>query len=137
MMRLYITKYFNLVVATKFGNESPKFSIAFLPVNPHYSSVRNQARQKFARLTNEELCTMISMVLSECEKRHCNASPEMGIEKNIFLKSSTINGQTAVSTLVAAEDDDFPLYDSVASDEDLVLAEQQTFLAQQVKFQKN
>jgi hypothetical protein len=30
-------------------------------------------------------------------------------------------------------DDDYPLYDSVASDEDLILAEQQTILAQQVR----
>lgn len=138
----------------KFGSESQKFSIAFLPVNPHYSSVRNQARQKFARLTDEELCTMISMVLSESEKRHCSGSfpgqgteADGGTEKNIFLRSSTIaannnnnnGGQSQkpgqiqkVTTLLAAEDDDFPLYDSVASDEDLVLAEQQVFLAQQV-----
>jgi len=40
---------------------------------------------------------------------------------------------TGIPSVQVPEDDDFPLYDSVASDEDLFLIEQQTILAQQVR----
>lgn len=52
------------------------------------------------------------------------------MDKDIFLQDEPSFGKPLGQGL--AEDDDYPLYDSVASDEDLVLAEQQTILAQQV-----
>jgi len=118
-----------------------KFSIAFLPVNPNYPSVRNQTRQKFARLADEELNSLITLVLTESKRRHCNGSTDMEMEKDIFFNKETNLGNRSASQsgspLSASNDtviidDDYPLYDSVASDEDLILAEQQTILSQQV-----
>lgn len=116
----------------KSSSDFSKLSIAFLPVNPNFSSVRNQTRQKFARLSNDELCALITLVLVECKRRHCNGVADLDIDNDIFLhdKSNTASCKLPRSSM--ADDDDYPLYDSVASDEDLVLAEQQTILAQQV-----
>lgn len=90
---------------------------------------------------------MISGVLSETEKRHRKSGGEPpGAETDtIFRRMSATtslppcNGnQTQVQVKVGPEpgnlldDDDYPLYDSVASDEDIILAEQQLFLAQEV-----
>ncbi|ODN04062.1 ARF GTPase-activating protein GIT2 [Orchesella cincta] len=129
--RRQLEKYVSATI--KPASDFTKFSIAFLPVNPNYSSVRNQTRQKFARLSNDELCALITLVLVECKRRHCNGARDIELDKDIFLhgdkhlsSSMKLAGETSVT-----EDDDYPLYDSVASDEDLILAEQQTILAQQ------
>lgn len=122
-------------VAIKSPTDFTKFSIAFLPVNPNYTSVRNQTRQKFARLSQDEICALITLVLVECKRRHCNGVADLDLDNDIFLHDGS--NQNAKSNKPGrssmAEDDDYPLYDSVASDEDLVMAEQQTILAQQVQ----
>lgn len=113
-----------------------KFSIAFLPVNPNFSSVRNQTRQKFARLSNDEICALITLVLVECKRRHCNGFADVDLDRDIFLHDdqNNLNASAGKASGSNLEDDDYPLYDSVASDDDHVLAEQQTILAQQVNF---
>lgn len=91
---------------------------------------------------------MISLVLSDSEKRHWHGSSQDEAE-NIFSKSAVLNGnnnnnnnnntnnnnnvnKTTPINFPGVTDDDFPLYDSVASDEDLILAEQQAILAEEV-----
>lgn len=139
-MRITWFNYFCTDVSATALVKSPsdfsKYSIAFLPVNPNFSSVRNQTRQKFARLSAEEICALITLVLVECRRRHCNGVADIDLDNDIFLQDGSNNRNNTASKLLPtssmAEDDDYPLYDSVASDEDLVMAEQQTILAQQV-----
>uniref|UniRef100_A0A7N8WZS3 G protein-coupled receptor kinase interacting ArfGAP 2a n=1 Tax=Mastacembelus armatus TaxID=205130 RepID=A0A7N8WZS3_9TELE len=73
--------------------------VPFLPVNPEYSSTRNQGRQKLARFNAHEFATLVIDILSDAKRRQQGnsvASPK---------------GQ-------CLQDNDQPDYDSVASDED-------------------
>ncbi|KAK7601877.1 hypothetical protein V9T40_009318 [Parthenolecanium corni] len=77
--------------------------VPFLPVNPELSTMRNQGRQKLARLSNEEFATLLWDILHDCKRR-----------QNPF-------DYLADSKKCAEEE---PLYDSVASDEDYAIAEE-------------
>ncbi|CAG9761138.1 unnamed protein product [Ceutorhynchus assimilis] len=68
--------------------------VPFLPVDPTLSTIRNQGRQKLARFSTPELKTLVYDVLIDTQRRQM---PD---------KART------------TEDDDDPLYDSVAEDED-------------------
>ncbi|XP_050728595.1 ARF GTPase-activating protein GIT2-like isoform X2 [Eriocheir sinensis] len=48
---------------------SDRCTVPFLPVNPEYSSTRNQGRQKLARFNAREFATLIIDVLSEAKRR--------------------------------------------------------------------
>ncbi|XP_037089352.1 ARF GTPase-activating protein GIT2-like [Pollicipes pollicipes] len=90
-------------------------SVPFLPVNPEFSSTRNQGRQKLARFSPPEFRALIVDVLQEARRRQL--------------------GPAAAAAAAAADgSDDEPLYDSVASEEDYAPVEQQERLerAQQV-----
>ncbi|GAB6030337.1 hypothetical protein CHUAL_006004 [Chamberlinius hualienensis] len=71
--------------------------VPFLPVNPDYSRVRNQGRQKLGRLNTREFTFLIIDVLSEAKR-----------PKPLLL--SELNNKL--------NDDSEPLYDSVASDDE-------------------
>uniref|UniRef100_A0A671XQF4 G protein-coupled receptor kinase interacting ArfGAP 2a n=1 Tax=Sparus aurata TaxID=8175 RepID=A0A671XQF4_SPAAU len=76
--------------------------VPFLPVNPEYSSTRNQGRQKLARFNAHEFATLVIDILSDAKRRQQGnsvASPK---------------GQHCSDS----QDNDQPDYDSVASDED-------------------
>uniref|UniRef100_A0A8D0AXB0 G protein-coupled receptor kinase interacting ArfGAP 2a n=1 Tax=Sander lucioperca TaxID=283035 RepID=A0A8D0AXB0_SANLU len=81
--------------------------VPFLPVNPEYSSTRNQGRQKLARFNAHEFATLVIDILSDAKRRQQGnsiASPK---------------GQHLIVTLFQdLQDNDQPDYDSVASDED-------------------
>uniref|UniRef100_A0A4W6GBC4 G protein-coupled receptor kinase interacting ArfGAP 2a n=1 Tax=Lates calcarifer TaxID=8187 RepID=A0A4W6GBC4_LATCA len=84
--------------------------VPFLPVNPEYSSTRNQGRQKLARFNAHEFATLVIDILSDAKRRQQGnsvASPK---------------GQCLISVAVRhcsdSQDNDQPDYDSVASDED-------------------
>uniref|UniRef100_A0A8C5AJQ3 G protein-coupled receptor kinase interacting ArfGAP 2a n=1 Tax=Gadus morhua TaxID=8049 RepID=A0A8C5AJQ3_GADMO len=74
--------------------------VPFLPVNPEYSSTRNQGRQKLARFNAHEFATLVIDILSDAKRRQ--------------------QGNAVVSPKGDSEgpDADQPDYDSVASDED-------------------
>uniref|UniRef100_A0A8C8A0X5 G protein-coupled receptor kinase interacting ArfGAP 2b n=1 Tax=Oryzias sinensis TaxID=183150 RepID=A0A8C8A0X5_9TELE len=79
--------------------------VPFLPVNPEYSSTRNQGRQKLARFSAHEFATLVIDILTDAKRRQWGnfcESPK-GINLSFF------------------QDNDQPDYDSVASDEDPVL----------------
>ncbi|KAA8592260.1 hypothetical protein FQN60_017715 [Etheostoma spectabile] len=110
--------------------------VPFLPVNPEYSSTRNQAshlysnshanvgefpfahgyfegRQKLARFNAHEFATLVIDILSDAKRRQQGnsiASPKDNVE--FILKS------VAVRHCSDSQDNDQPDYDSVASDED-------------------
>uniref|UniRef100_A0A8C8I100 Arf-GAP domain-containing protein n=1 Tax=Oncorhynchus tshawytscha TaxID=74940 RepID=A0A8C8I100_ONCTS len=76
--------------------------VPFLPVNPEYSSTRNQGRQKLARFNAHEFATLVIDILTDAKRRQrgnsCE-SPREDIDDN-------------------QDNEDQPDYDSVASDED-------------------
>ena len=96
-------------------------SVPFLPVNSELSATRNQARQKLGRLNAREFTTLLIDLLSEAKRR------QLG---NVTMRDSKwpINNNSA-----KGDSDEEPLYDSVASEEEFVLAEQQHILAGQAK----
>ncbi|ELW66466.1 ARF GTPase-activating protein GIT2 [Tupaia chinensis] len=91
--------------------------VPFLPVNPEYSSTRNQAsgsgRQKLARFNAHEFATLVIDILSDAKRRQ-QGSPLSSSKDNVELILRTINNQHSVES----QDNDQPDYDSVASDED-------------------
>uniref|UniRef100_A0A2K6N5E9 GIT ArfGAP 2 n=1 Tax=Rhinopithecus bieti TaxID=61621 RepID=A0A2K6N5E9_RHIBE len=87
--------------------------VPFLPVNPEYSSTRNQGRQKLARFNAHEFATLVIDILSDAKRRQ-QGSFLSGSKENVELILKTINNQHSVES----QDNDQPDYDSVASDED-------------------
>eukprot|EP00063_Salmo_salar_P010893 XP_013985728.1 PREDICTED: ARF GTPase-activating protein GIT2-like isoform X3 [Salmo salar] len=88
--------------------------VPFLPVNPEYSSTRNQGRQKLARFNAHEFATLVIDILTDAKRRQrgnsCK-SPREDIE--LILKGiSSRHGSDN------QDNEDQPDYDSVASDED-------------------
>uniref|UniRef100_A0A8C0BUM7 GIT ArfGAP 2 n=1 Tax=Buteo japonicus TaxID=224669 RepID=A0A8C0BUM7_9AVES len=78
--------------------------VPFLPVNPEYSSTRNQGRQKLARFNAHEFATLVIDILSDAKRRQ---------QGNPLTGSKGDNQHSSES-----QDNDQPDYDSVASDED-------------------
>uniref|UniRef100_A0A8C5AKY3 GIT ArfGAP 2 n=1 Tax=Gadus morhua TaxID=8049 RepID=A0A8C5AKY3_GADMO len=84
--------------------------VPFLPVNPEYSSTRNQGRQKLARFNAHEFATLVIDILTDAKRRQWGNSCEKDVE--LILKG--IDGCHGSDS----QDNDQPDYDSVASDED-------------------
>ncbi|XP_059192258.1 ARF GTPase-activating protein GIT2a isoform X2 [Centropristis striata] len=87
--------------------------VPFLPVNPEYSSTRNQGRQKLARFNAHEFATLVIDILSDAKRRQQGnsiGSPKDNVE--FILKSMAVRHGSD------SQDNDQPDYDSVASDED-------------------
>uniref|UniRef100_A0A673L6U0 ARF GTPase-activating protein GIT2-like n=1 Tax=Sinocyclocheilus rhinocerous TaxID=307959 RepID=A0A673L6U0_9TELE len=74
--------------------------VPFLPVNPEYSSTRNQGRQKLARFNAHEFATLVVDILTDAKRRQQGNTPD------------NFKGDEGGSEM------DQPDYDSVASDED-------------------
>ncbi|KAM6165347.1 ARF GTPase-activating protein GIT2 isoform 2-T2 [Erethizon dorsatum] len=87
--------------------------VPFLPVNPEYSSTRNQGRQKLARFNAHEFATLVIDILGDAKRRQ-QGSPLSSSKDNVELILKTINSQHSTES----QDNDQPDYDSVASDED-------------------
>ncbi|XP_024597187.1 ARF GTPase-activating protein GIT2 isoform X11 [Neophocaena asiaeorientalis asiaeorientalis] len=87
--------------------------VPFLPVNPEYSSTRNQGRQKLARFNAHEFATLVIDILSDAKRRQ-QGSPLSSSKDNVELILRTISNQHSGES----QDNDQPDYDSVASDED-------------------
>uniref|UniRef100_A0AAY4BE72 G protein-coupled receptor kinase interacting ArfGAP 2a n=1 Tax=Denticeps clupeoides TaxID=299321 RepID=A0AAY4BE72_9TELE len=76
--------------------------VPFLPVNPEYSSTRNQGRQKLARFNAHEFATLVIDILSDSKRRQQGTSV-----KSVDSRHGS-----------ESQDNDQPDYDSVASDDD-------------------
>uniref|UniRef100_A0AAR2IXU0 Arf-GAP domain-containing protein n=1 Tax=Pygocentrus nattereri TaxID=42514 RepID=A0AAR2IXU0_PYGNA len=81
--------------------------VPFLPVNPEYSSTRNQGRQKLARFNAHEFATLIIDILSDAMRRQQGSSATIPKGKGIHSRHAS-----------ESQDADQHDYDSVASDED-------------------
>ncbi|XP_068937725.1 ARF GTPase-activating protein GIT2 isoform X3 [Petaurus breviceps papuanus] len=88
-------------------------AVPFLPVNPEYSSTRNQGRQKLARFNAHEFATLVIDILSDAKRRQ-QGNPSAGSKDNVELILKALGSQPSVES----QDNDQPDYDSVASDED-------------------
>lgn len=89
--------------------------VPFLPVNPEYSSTRNQGRQKLARFSAHEFATLVIDILTDAKRRQWGNSCESP-KDNVELILQGIDGHNNSE----GQDNDQPDYDSVASDEDPV-----------------
>ncbi|XP_051973589.1 ARF GTPase-activating protein GIT2b isoform X1 [Xyrauchen texanus] len=87
--------------------------VPFLPVNPEYSSTRNQGRQKLARFNAHEFATLIIDILTDAKRRQQGNSPD-NIKDNVELILKDIGNRHGSES----PEIDQPDYDSVASDED-------------------
>ncbi|CAJ1068796.1 ARF GTPase-activating protein GIT2a isoform X2 [Xyrichtys novacula] len=118
--------------------------VPFLPVNPEYSSTRNQGRQKLARFNAHEFATLVIDILSDAKrrqqgnlisspkgqfnvsadpndpelKRRCTACTTPVCAPFIPDNVEFILKSVAVRHCSDSQDNDQPDYDSVASDED-------------------
>ncbi|TSM28169.1 ARF GTPase-activating protein GIT2 [Bagarius yarrelli] len=86
--------------------------VPFLPVNPEYSSTRNQGRQKLARFNAHEFATLVIDILTDAKRRQQGNSPD--VKDNVELILKDIGGHPGSESQEAEQPD----YDSVASDED-------------------
>lgn len=84
--------------------------VPFLPSNPYLSAIRNQGRQKLARLNNEEFQALIMDVLVDARRR-----------QNIADLAPCLLPQNHRDSNLS---DDEPLYDAVCSDDEAPFAEQ-------------
>uniref|UniRef100_A0A8C8HZ93 Arf-GAP domain-containing protein n=1 Tax=Oncorhynchus tshawytscha TaxID=74940 RepID=A0A8C8HZ93_ONCTS len=82
--------------------------VPFLPVNPEYSSTRNQGRQKLARFNAHEFATLVIDILTDAKRRQRGNSCESPRGIGIGSRHGSDN----------QDNEDQPDYDSVASDED-------------------
>uniref|UniRef100_A0A6Q2XSS4 Arf-GAP domain-containing protein n=1 Tax=Esox lucius TaxID=8010 RepID=A0A6Q2XSS4_ESOLU len=89
--------------------------VPFLPVNPEYSSTRNQGRQKLARFNAHEFATLVIDILTDAKRRQRGTSCESPRE-DIELILKGIGSRHGSES---QDNEDQPDYDSVASDEDL------------------
>ncbi|KAJ1092844.1 hypothetical protein NDU88_005954 [Pleurodeles waltl] len=87
--------------------------VPFLPVNPEYSSTRNQGRQKLARFSAHEFATLVIDILSDAKRRQQGNSIN-GSKEHVELILKSLSTQHSNES----QDNDQPDYDSVASDED-------------------
>uniref|UniRef100_A0A8D0E6P5 GIT ArfGAP 2 n=1 Tax=Salvator merianae TaxID=96440 RepID=A0A8D0E6P5_SALMN len=87
--------------------------VPFLPVNPEYSSTRNQGRQKLARFNAHEFATLVIDILSDAKRRQ-QGNPVPSPKENMELVLKTIRSQRSTES----QENDQPDYDSVASDEE-------------------
>uniref|UniRef100_A0A8C5BU55 GIT ArfGAP 2 n=1 Tax=Gadus morhua TaxID=8049 RepID=A0A8C5BU55_GADMO len=87
--------------------------VPFLPVNPEYSSTRNQGRQKLARFNAHEFATLVIDILTDAKRRQWGNSCE-SMKEDVELILKGIDGCHGSDS----QDNDQPDYDSVASDED-------------------
>jgi len=95
--------------------------VPFLPVNPEFSSTRNQGRQKLARLNSKEFATLIIDILCEIRRR-LHGMPTISVTKsisNMLRPSSAKNSMQKQSGSDDSSDyDSEPLYDSVPSEDE-------------------
>uniref|UniRef100_W5LJ07 G protein-coupled receptor kinase interacting ArfGAP 2b n=1 Tax=Astyanax mexicanus TaxID=7994 RepID=W5LJ07_ASTMX len=87
--------------------------VPFLPVNPEYSSTRNQGRQKLARFNAHEFATLVIDILTDAKRRQQGSSPD-NVKENVELILKDIGSRHGSES----QELDQPDYDSVASDED-------------------
>lgn len=107
-------------------------SVPFLPVNPDLSSMKNQGRQKLACYGQKEFKNLVTHILIEINRR---TRPGM-----YWAKCCNYSGLICFYILVnkiikkLKYDDDEPLYDHVASDEDYATPEQIAAMVKYVLF---
>ncbi|XP_015268751.1 PREDICTED: ARF GTPase-activating protein GIT2 isoform X3 [Gekko japonicus] len=90
--------------------------VPFLPVNPEYSSTRNQGRQKLARFNAHEFATLVIDILGDAKRRQ-QGNPVPSSKENVELILKSISSQHSTES----QENDQPDYDSVASDEEVDL----------------
>ncbi|XP_067932077.1 ARF GTPase-activating protein GIT2-like isoform X2 [Watersipora subatra] len=103
-------------IATKNPAVSDRQAVPFLPVNPDFSSTRNQGRQKLARFNAREFATLVIDILSDAKRRQQGVLNPPALEPSKPIVDGLKGHPRQIKT--SSFSDDEPAYDSVASDED-------------------
>ena len=113
----------NAIHSANSGHNIDRQVVPFLPVNPHFSSTRNQGRQKLARLNDKEFAQLIIDILSEIRRRLYGINRVEVSSKN--TKSLSIKNTQKKSVKNESQNSDSscdydsePLYDSVPSEDE-------------------
>lgn len=69
MRYIIINDNFFILVSEATNRIKKHILVPFLPVNPELSTMRNQGRQKLARLSKEEFVTLVWDILFDCNRR--------------------------------------------------------------------
>ncbi|XP_025016552.1 ARF GTPase-activating protein GIT2 isoform X2 [Tetranychus urticae] len=96
---------------------SPEHNLVpFLPVNPMFSSTRNQGRQKLARFSAKNFTSLLIDVLIESKRRQLHAPKSSDAHPPHKLRITNSRIEWCLQN--TSDDDTDPLYDSVASDDE-------------------
>ncbi|XP_022256874.1 ARF GTPase-activating protein GIT2-like isoform X4 [Limulus polyphemus] len=113
--------------------------VRFLPVNPEFSSTRNQGRQKLAKFNAREFATLVIDILGEVKRRQlgsCSTGGATPRDRAPDLKPVLCTGNTKTDNALSEEtgnlSDDEPLYDSVASDDESMEGNHKSLMEQKV-----
>ncbi|XP_076334100.1 ARF GTPase-activating protein GIT2-like isoform X2 [Tachypleus tridentatus] len=113
--------------------------VRFLPVNPEFSSTRNQGRQKLAKFNAREFATLVIDILNEVKRRQlgsCSTTGATPRDRAPDLRPVLCSGNTKIDSAVSEEmgnlSDDEPLYDSVASDDESMEGNHKSLVEQKV-----
>nr|CAD7399905.1 unnamed protein product [Timema cristinae] len=118
-------------------------TVPFLPVNPEFSSTRNQGRQKLARFNARELASLIIDILSDAKRRQLPTTSSLILPQDTKEMSSSKPLKSHLQSVASTQQrkseisDDEPLYDCVASDDDYLTPEEIARLAQQLTAKTN
>ncbi len=99
-------------------------TVPFLPLNPELSSTRNQGRQKLARFSAREFATLIIDILKEAKRRQQGtlSLTRPSIDKETVeihrAPPPPLHEKPPLNNINVFLDDNEPVYDSVASDDD-------------------
>ncbi|KAK3886364.1 hypothetical protein Pcinc_009469 [Petrolisthes cinctipes] len=89
---------------------SDRCTVPFLPVNPDFSSTRNQGRQKLARFNAREFATLIIDILSDAKRRQSGMSSPGSLSKD-KVTPGVLKTDTSLDTfLVCPSSSTTPLY---------------------------
>ncbi|KXJ27899.1 ARF GTPase-activating protein GIT2 [Exaiptasia diaphana] len=102
-------------------------TVPFLPVNPAFTSTRNQGRQKLALFNAQELATLILDVLNDARRREQDSNPDLA------------HAGIVDSTMFPIEEDRHMShdYDEVASDDETAAQNDQILRAQKRSTEKS
>ncbi|XP_064612135.1 ARF GTPase-activating protein GIT2-like [Liolophura sinensis] len=92
--------------------------VAFLPVNPEFSTTRNQGRQKLARLNAREFATLIIDILIDAKRRQLGVVSPVHTPKVLKADTAMSVGDLRRPPRSTSPLEDDPIYDTVPDDDD-------------------
>ncbi|XP_076339882.1 ARF GTPase-activating protein GIT2-like isoform X4 [Tachypleus tridentatus] len=112
--------------------------VRFLPVYPEFSTTRNQGRQKLAKFNAREFATLVIDILSEAKRRQLGlcltqsfTPRDRASDQRPIVSCTNTKTDSTLSEDTGNMSDDEPLYDSVASDDEITEGNHRPLLEQE------